>query len=200
VVPLRRRHPWIYGLGERGALLDRSHDDRRQPETELSAFSSDDASPTEWASARAQLDAAEVFWLSTVRPDGRPHVTPLLAVWSDDALYFCTSPPERKAKNLDQNPYCILTTGRNSLDGLDIVVEGKAREVSDEDELGRVADAYAAKYPSDFTEPHGTWFGLDEAIRSGDSLLYCVAPVTAFGFGKGASFSQTRYRFAAAAP
>lgn len=170
-----------------------------EPETELSAFSSDDAKSTEWARTRAHLEAAEVFWLSTVRPDGRPHVTPLLAVWLDDALYFCTSPPERKAKNLDHNPHCILTTGRNSLDGLDIVVEGKAREVSDELELGRVADAYAAKYPSDFTEPDGTWFGLDDAIRSGDSLLYCVAPVTAFGFGKGASFSQTRYRFPAAA-
>jgi general stress protein 26 len=169
--------------------------DGGEPETELSAFSSDDASPTAWALTRAHLEAAEVFWLSTVRPDGRPHVTPLLAVWLDDALYFCTGPPERKAKNLDHNPYCILTTGRNSLDGLDIVVEGKAREVSDELELGRVADAYAAKYPSDFTEPDGTWFGLDDAIRSGDSLLYRVAPVTAFGFGKGASFSQTRYRF-----
>jgi nitroimidazol reductase NimA-like FMN-containing flavoprotein (pyridoxamine 5'-phosphate oxidase superfamily) len=173
--------------------------DGGEPDTELSAFSSDDATSTEWARTRAHLEAAEVFWLSTVRPDGRPHVTPLLAVWSDDALYFCTSPPERKAKNLDHNPHCILTTGRNSLDGLDIVVEGKAREVSDQLELARVADAYAAKYPSDFTEPDGTWFGLDDAIRSGNSLLYRVAPVTAFAFGKGASFSQTRYRFPGAA-
>ena len=66
-------------------------------------------------------------------------------------------------------------------------------------ELGRVADAYSAKYPSDFTDPDGTWFGLDDAIRSGDSLLYRVAPVTAFAFGKGSSFSQTRYRFPAEA-
>lgn len=169
-----------------------------EPETELSAFSSDGAESTEWARARAHLEAADVFWLSTVRPDGRPHVTPLLAVWMDDALYFCTSRPERKTKNLELNPHCILTTGRNSLDGLDIVVEGKAREVGDELELGRVADAYVAKYPSDFTEPDGTWFGLDDAIRSGNSLVYRVAPVTAFGFGKGASFSQTRYRFPSA--
>ena len=177
----------------------RSHvlciDDGVEPDTELSAFSSDGATATEWATSREHLEAAEVFWLTTVRPDGRPHVTPLLAVWSEDALYFCTSAPERKAKNLDHNPHCILTTGRNSLDGLDIVVEGKAQEVSDEVELRRVADAYAAKYPSDFTEPGGTWFGLDDAIRAGDSLLYRVAPVTAFGFGKGTSFSQTRYRF-----
>jgi uncharacterized pyridoxamine 5'-phosphate oxidase family protein len=167
-----------------------------EPETDLSAFSSDDASPTAWTRARAHLEAAEVFWLSTVRPDGRPHVTPLLAVWLDDALYFCTSPPERKAKNLDHNPHCILTTGRNSLDGLDVVVEGEAAEVTEKVELGRVADAYAAKYSSDFTEPDGTWFGLDGAIRAGSSLLYRVQPSKAFAFGKGDSFSQTRYRFA----
>jgi hypothetical protein len=166
-----------------------------EPDTYLSSFSSDGASPTEWARTRAHLETAEVFWLSSVRPDGRPHVTPLLAVWLDDAVYFCTSPPERKARNLEQNPHCILTTGCSNLDGLDVVVEGKAQEVHDELELGRVADAYATKYPSDFTEPDGTWFGLDDAIRAGNSLLYRVTPVTAFGFGKGASFSQTRYRF-----
>ena len=99
-----------------------------EPIAELDArFSSEGATPTQWTEARQLLEAAEVFWLSTVRPDGRPHVTPLLAVWLDDALYFCTSSPERKAKNLDHSPHCVLTTGRNSLDGLDIVVEGEAR-------------------------------------------------------------------------
>ena len=49
-----------------------------------------------------------MYWLSTVRPDGRPHVTPLLGIWLDGALYFCTGPDERKAKNLARNPRCIL--------------------------------------------------------------------------------------------
>ena len=37
-------------------------------------FSSDDATPTPWAEARECLEKAEVYWLSTVRSDGRPHV------------------------------------------------------------------------------------------------------------------------------
>ena len=45
-----------------------------------------------------------MYWLSTVRPDGRPHVTPLMSVWLEGALYFCTGPDERKAKNLVRNP------------------------------------------------------------------------------------------------
>jgi Pyridoxamine 5'-phosphate oxidase len=49
----------------------------REPVTDLGAFSSDGAVAAEWAKALADLQGAEVYWLSTVRPDGRPHVTPL---------------------------------------------------------------------------------------------------------------------------
>src|SRR3954463_10501088 len=106
----------------------------QQPATELdSRYSSADATPIAWADAIAHLSQAEIYWLSTVRPDGRPHVTPLVAVWQDDALYFCTGPTEQKANNLAHNAHCILTTGCNSFaEGLDLVVEGDARQVSDE--------------------------------------------------------------------
>jgi nitroimidazol reductase NimA-like FMN-containing flavoprotein (pyridoxamine 5'-phosphate oxidase superfamily) len=169
--------------GDRGGELD-------------ARFSSPGAKPTEWPQALKELAEAEVFWLSTVRPDGRPHVTPLLSVWHNDALYFSTGPEERKAKNLEQNPYCALTTGRNDLDDtLDIVVEGVAEKIDDEEELRRVADAFESKYGTHFTAPEGTWFGLGDAIRAGDVLLYRVTPTTVLGFGKGRQFSQTRWRF-----
>jgi hypothetical protein len=61
------------------------------PVTELHAgFSSAGASPTDWAEGRRLIEAAQVFWLTTVRPDGRPHVTLLLTAWRNDAIYFCT--------------------------------------------------------------------------------------------------------------
>jgi Pyridoxamine 5'-phosphate oxidase len=166
-----------------------------EPVTELGAFSSDDAAPTDWAQARDELRVAQVYWLSTVRPDGRPHVTPLLGVWLDGALYFCTGSTERKARNLADNPRCILTTGCNTIDaGLDITVEGTAIGVSDGTELRRVADTYESKYGRHLTAPDGTWFGLGDAIRRGEPLVFRVTPSTAFGFGKG-QFSQTRWRF-----
>ena len=167
------------------------------PAAELHAgFSSSGANATDWAAGRRQIDEAEVFWLSTVRPDGRPHVTPLLAVWHDDAMYFCTGPDERKAKNLRQNRQCILTTGRNGLDGLDVVVEGEAVEVGDAAELERVAAAYESKYGAHLTAPEGTWFGLSDAIRAGNVLVSRVTPTIILGFAKGEQFSQTRWRFA----
>jgi uncharacterized pyridoxamine 5'-phosphate oxidase family protein len=169
----------------------------RMPVTELGAFSSEGAIATEWARARADLQDAQLYWLSTVRPDGRPHVTPLLGIWLGGALYFCTGATERKARNLAQNPHCVLTTGCNGLDGLDLVVEGEAVTVCDEPELRSVADTFESKYGALFTAPEGTWFGLGDAMRGRDVLVYRVAPSTAFGFGKGAQFSQTRWRFSA---
>lgn len=168
----------------------------REPMAELQPqFSSDDASPTPWAVAREHLEKAEVYWLTTVRPDGRPHVTPLISVWLDGALYFCTGESERKAKNLARNAHCVLATGCNVLnEGLDMTVEGEATKVSDEAELRSVADTYESKYGPHFTAPEGTFFGLSDTIRCGDALVYRVAPSTAFGFGKG-TFSQTRWRF-----
>jgi general stress protein 26 len=156
-------------------------------------FSSPDATPTVWAEARALLEQAELFWLSTLRPDGRPHVTPLIAVWVDDALYFCTGPDERKAKNLAENPSCVLTTGCNTVnEGLDVVVEGIAVRLRDEAKLQRVAEAYVAKYGREWT-----FTIVDGSFRheGGTALVFEVALSTAFAFGKGRSFSQTRYRF-----
>lgn len=103
----------------------------REPVAEIQPrFSSDDAKATSWTEGREHLEKAEVYWLSTVRPDGRPHVTPLIAVWMDGSLYFCTGPDERKAKNLALNSRCAITTGCNAIsEGLDLVVEGDAAPV-----------------------------------------------------------------------
>ena len=167
-----------------------------EPAAELEPqFSSAGASPAVWAEARGRLEAAEVCWLSTVRPDGRPHVTPLVCVWLEGALYFCTGESERKAKNLEGNSHCVITTGCNALhDGLDLVLEGDAARVSDELMLKRVADRYVAKYgpPWHFAVRDGAFHGDGGNV----ALVYEVAPTTVFGFGKGEPFSQTRWRFA----
>jgi hypothetical protein len=139
---------------------------------------------------REQLEKAEIYWLTTVRPDGRPHVTPLIAVWRDGAMYFCTGETERKARNLVSKPNCIITTGCNVLKGLDLVFEGKAVRVSDGGKLQRMADLYASKYDWHYTVREGAFYG-----EGGRALVYEVAPSTVFGFGKGEPFSQAPWRF-----
>lgn len=166
----------------------------REPLAELDPqFSDVDASPTPWATASDALAKAEIYWVTTVRPDGRPHVTPLIAIWQDHALYFCTGEQERKARNIAANAHCAITTGCNGYGaGLDLVIEGDAVQVSDEALLQCLADAYLAKYGSDWH------FTVRDGGLTGDggnvAQLYEVKPVTVFGFGK-STFSQTRWRF-----
>ena len=87
----------------------------------------DDATATPWATARARLENPErdrTYWLATVRPDGRPHVVPLLGLWLDEAFYFLTGESTRRGKNLAANPRCVMTTSSQLLPALDLVVEG----------------------------------------------------------------------------
>jgi Pyridoxamine 5'-phosphate oxidase len=156
-------------------------------------YSSEGATAVSWEEAVRQLQHAEIFWVSTVRPDGRPHVTPLIAVWLDGALYFCTGPDERKAGNLERNRSCVLTTGCNAIsEGLDIVVEGEAVRVGDDARLRQIADAYVAKYGDEWR------FGVRDgafAHEAGIALVFEVRPQKVLGFRKGEEFSQTRWRF-----
>ncbi|HEX2313204.1 MAG TPA: pyridoxamine 5'-phosphate oxidase family protein [Thermomonospora sp.] len=149
-----------------------------------------------WGQAERVLEEAQLFWLSTVRGDGRPHVTPVLAVWMDGALHFTTGPAEQKARNLAGNEQVVLTTGCNTQEGLDIVIEGRAVRLTDEDRLHGLAEAYVAKYGDvwRFEVRDGAFHreDVDEA------WVFAVAPVKAFGFGRGEEYSQTRWRFAGA--
>src|SRR5580692_12622368 len=96
-------------------------------------FSDPAAAATGWDETRRALEEAELFWITTVRVGGRPHMTPLVAVWADGALHFCTGADEQKAVNLRGNPHVILSTGSNAWDrGLDVVVEGDAVRVTDD--------------------------------------------------------------------
>jgi Pyridoxamine 5'-phosphate oxidase len=57
--------------------------------------------PTPWAEVAQALEAAELYWLATVRRDGRPHVTPLIGVVDGGVVHFCTGLREQKAHNLE---------------------------------------------------------------------------------------------------
>src|ERR1700733_6150103 len=86
---------------------------------------------TTWDETRQALETAELFWVSTVRADGRPHVTPVVAVWTGGKVRFFPGAEEQKYANLPANQHVVLTTGCNSWDhGLDVVVEGPASHVT----------------------------------------------------------------------
>ena len=161
-------------------------------------YSDPGAGATGWEDTRRVLETAELFWISTVRADGRPHVTPLVAVWAEDALHFCTGITEQKAINLTGNPHVILMTGSNQWDdGLDVVVEGDALPVTDEETLKRLAQAWTAKWDGrwQYLVGDGCFHHPDTSDAEPEMILvYSVTPSKVLAFAKGA-FSHTSHRF-----
>ena len=159
-------------------------------------FSEPGAAARPWAEVAEVLSNSEMFWLSTVRRDGRPHVTPLVAVWVDDALYFHTGTEEQKFANLRANRNVVLTTGCNRWDeGTDVVVEGRAVHVTDEKLLTRVAEAFAAKWDGrwQLTVRDGRFY--NGSAENWPSEVFAVAPARVFAHAKGDPFGATTHKF-----
>jgi nitroimidazol reductase NimA-like FMN-containing flavoprotein (pyridoxamine 5'-phosphate oxidase superfamily) len=163
------------------------------PTVELDApYSSSDAVPTDWERAERQFADAAIYWLSTVRADGRPHVTPVIAVWNRGVIHVTTGPHEQKAKNLSANPNVTLTTGTNEWRGLDVVVEGRAVHVTDDDVLRTLADLWEEKYGEEWH------FEVEEGAfhhDAGVAHVFAIAPVKAYAYDRDDPGGATRYRF-----
>jgi general stress protein 26 len=164
-----------------------------EPTTSLDTrFSEPGSAATPWETTLQVLKAAELSWITTARRDGRPHVSPLVTVWFDGALWFSTGATEQKAVNLRASPHVVVTTGCNSWDhGLDVVVEGEVTRETSNDVLAQLARAWSAKWD-------GRWHYevRDGAFhhRGGEALVFRVIPRKVLAFGKGA-FTHTSYRF-----
>jgi hypothetical protein len=138
------------------------------------------------------MQEAHVF-LGTVRPDGRPHAAGIGAAWYDGDPYLQCGPATRKARNLAVNPACTISA---SLPGIDLVVEGEARRVTDTPTLEAVAaifreggwpvevegDAFTAPYSAPSAGPP-PWH------------LFRLTARTVFGVATAEPYGATRWRF-----
>ena len=141
----------------------------RTPSADLDTrYSEPEAEASAWDEAAAILAAAELSWITTVRSDGTPHVTPLITVVHEGTTYFCTGPEEQKARNLRGNPAVALTTGTNALHGgTDVVLEGTAERVTDDDLIAALIEAWVSKYGEEWRFEPG-----DGAFKHPDSDRY----------------------------
>jgi PPOX class probable F420-dependent enzyme len=57
------------------------------------------------------LASEPIVWLSTVRPDGTPHLVPIWFSWDGERLFVASKPEARKVRNLRQNPKVMLALG-----------------------------------------------------------------------------------------
>jgi hypothetical protein len=157
-------------------------------------FGDPEATAIQWSRAVELLESAEIYWITTVRSDGRPHVTPLIGIWSGNAFHFATGPGEQKARNLLHSDRCVITTGSNLLhSGTDIVIEGCATRLMDEADLEALATAYMDKYGWNFVVRDGAFQHSGFGNRA---FVYRITPDKIFGFNRDGQYSQTRWTFA----
>lgn len=157
--------------------------------------------PPAWDEIERLLSDAQLYWIVTVRADGRPHAVPLVGVWVDGAFAFCTGEQEQKQRNLDNNRHVAVTAGNGGAggwdNGKDVVVEGVATRVTDADALQSLAKAWYAKYGDDWDfEVQGDVFverSRSGGATEGGAVVYRVAPEKVLVFG--GAHGQTSYRF-----
>jgi hypothetical protein len=165
------------------------------PDPELDArYSDPDAAATPWAAVEQALATAPLYWLTSVRPEGGPHQTPLIGLYVAGALHFTTGPEERKARNITANDQVLMSTGANTLHaGLDVVVEGRAVRVTDADRLAVLAAQWEGKYG-----PEWHFDVADGAFRHSEGTsvahVFRVEATRAYAFAKD-PYSHTRYTF-----
>lgn len=130
------------------------------------------------------------FFLGTTRPDDRPHAAGIGVLWLDGDLYFTSGHGARKARNLAANPACTIST---RLEGIDLILEGNAVQVSDQPTLEAAAERFrAGGWPAEVAGDALTAPYSAPSAGPPPWYLYRFTIHTAFGVG---ALGATRWRF-----
>jgi hypothetical protein len=127
-----------------------------------------------WSWAVERLESAPVYWVASVRPNGRPHLMPTWGAWVDGAFWMEGSPATRRMRNLTANPAAAVSIQR----GDDVViVEGDADRVIElDDELTQRLLTGFAKYK--------TTHGYEAEAESWRAGIWRVTPRKVMAWSK----------------
>src|SRR5262245_9929097 len=132
-------------------------------------------------------------WLATTRPDGRPHLTGVGALFDDGRVYIVSGPDTRKSRNLAEHPHCAVSI---ALPDMDLVFEGAAERVTDDATLQRLAKRYGETgWPARVEDQAFTYDYSAPSAGPPPWYLYSIAPTTVYGVMSAAPGGATRWRF-----
>jgi PPOX class probable F420-dependent enzyme len=77
------------------------------------------------------LHEEPVVWLSTVRPDGAPHIVPIWFTWDGTSLLVFSKPGAQKVRNVRVSPIAMLALGEPE-DDFDVAMAEARVELLDE--------------------------------------------------------------------
>ncbi|MFD3507938.1 pyridoxamine 5'-phosphate oxidase family protein [Nocardia sp. NPDC058666] len=153
--------------------------------------------PLPWSRVEQALDnyiggPGSPAFLSTVRPDGRPHTAAVGALWLDGGFYFTSGPATRKSRNLARNSACTVAV---SLEGIDLIVDATAAIVTEPDTLERIAARY--REAGWAVEVDGAAFTAPYSAPSAGPApwqLYFATPHSVVGVGTAEPNGATRWQ------
>jgi general stress protein 26 len=130
-----------------------------------------------WSWGQQRLVDNKNYWVVTASASARPHAMPVWGVWlsETDRFWFACSPNARKARNILENPQCVVTVD----DTVECIsVEGRARVADvarDADAIDHAVGTYVTKYWDDpSVHPE-----MEAFVRS--NAIIEVTPDRAFG-------------------
>lgn len=160
--------------------------------------------PIQWARVKAVLDSQltqapetggpqrHTMWLTTINPDGSPHVMPVGVIVCGGSWYFTSGPAARKSRNLARDPRCVISV---ATDPFDLVIEGIAQRITDAGELASVAEAFANNgWPC---EADGEALTAEYSAPSAGPApwyVYRLKPSTVFALGTSEPFGATKFQ------
>jgi len=108
-----------------------------------------DATATALAAARIDrlLRTETVVWVSTVNPDGTPHLVPIWFSWDGESILIASKPRAKKVANLRANPSVMLALGEPD-DDFDVGMVRGVAELLDEPASAVLPATHLAKYRS----------------------------------------------------
>lgn len=138
-----------------------------------------------WSWAEQRLKKSHNYWITTVKPDSAPHTMVVWGLWQDGRFLFSTGSQSRKARNLAQNPKCIVAT-EHAHEA--IIVEGVA-EIADIAARRKMLPAYERKYKFDMSS-------MKDGILSMKEPVFSVRPQVVFAMWEEYFQSKsTRWKF-----
>ena|SRR5215218_4519765 len=144
-----------------------------------------DLPPVPWEKALAALEGTQTqpdvlrTFLATTRPDGRPHLAGVGALWDNGKVYVVSGPRTRKSQNLAQNPNCAVSFAYPQID---LVIEGVAHRITDEETLTRLAAHYGdTGWPARVEDGAFTYDYSAPSAGPPPWYLYEIEPKAVFG-------------------
>jgi pyridoxine/pyridoxamine 5'-phosphate oxidase len=139
-----------------------------------------------WSWAEHRLERSHNYWLTTVRPDGRPHLMVIWGLWREGLFYFSTGSQSRKTRNLESNAHCVIGTEQAEEA---VVVEGIAEKLCNVEQLRELLSLYQRKYDYDMST-------MQQDILELREPFFAIRPSVAFGIEEKTSLQNaTRWQF-----